>query len=108
MHLYRTATLTFIVRRPSSVFRLLFRFYDPTSGEIFLDGQSTANLQIESVREHIAIVPQDTVLFNDTVGYNIRYGKLDATQAEVEEAAKKAALHEVCLVQIFHQPAFYT
>jgi ATP-binding cassette, subfamily B, heavy metal transporter len=72
----------------STISRLLFRFYDVTGGDILIDGQNIADVQQESLRRAIGMVPQDTVLFNDTVRYNIRYGRPDATDAEVEEAAK--------------------
>jgi ATP-binding cassette subfamily B protein len=76
----------------STIARLLYRFYDPTAGRICVDGQDIAHVTQASLREAIGIVPQDTVLFNDTIGYNIGYGIEDATQAQVEEAAKGAAI----------------
>jgi ATP-binding cassette, subfamily B, heavy metal transporter len=81
----------------STVSRLLFRFYDVTGGKILIDGQNIADVQQESLRRAIGMVPQDTVLFNDTVRYNIRYGRPDATDAEVEEAAKLAQIHTFVL-----------
>ncbi|XQJ29849.1 ATP-binding cassette protein subfamily B, member 3, putative [Leishmania guyanensis] len=78
----------------STIFRLLFRFYDPTSGQVLLDGQPLDRLRMESVRKYIGVIPQDTVLFNESVRYNIRYGRMDATDAEVEAAAKAASLHD--------------
>jgi ATP-binding cassette, subfamily B, heavy metal transporter len=78
----------------STISRLLFRFYDITSGRILIDGQNIADVRQESLRRAIGMVPQDTVLFNDTVRYNIRYGRPDATDAEVEEAAKMAQIHK--------------
>ena len=77
----------------STISRLLFRFYDVTGGRILIDGQNIADVQQESLRSAIGMVPQDTVLFNDTVRYNIRYGRPDATDAEVERAAKMAQIH---------------
>ncbi|MDE2384378.1 MAG: ABC transporter ATP-binding protein/permease [Alphaproteobacteria bacterium] len=77
----------------STISRLLFRFYDVTGGRILIDGQDIAGVQQESLRRAIGMVPQDTVLFNDTVRYNIRYGRPDATDAEVEQAAKLAQIH---------------
>ncbi len=74
----------------STISRLLFRFYDVTSGRITIDGQDIRDVSQESLRAAIGIVPQDTVLFNDTIGYNIRYGHWDATDAEVREAARMA------------------
>jgi ABC-type transport system involved in Fe-S cluster assembly fused permease/ATPase subunit len=81
----------------STISRLLFRFYDVTGGKILIDGQNIADVQQESLRRAIGMVPQDTVLFNDTVRYNIRYGRPDATDAEVEEAAKLAQIHQFVL-----------
>ena len=78
----------------STISRLLFRFYDVTAGRILIDGQNIADVQQESLRRAIGMVPQDTVLFNDTIRYNIRYGRPDATDAEVEEAAKMAQIHK--------------
>jgi ATP-binding cassette, subfamily B, heavy metal transporter len=76
----------------STLARLLYRFYDPTSGSITIDGQDIAQVQQSSLRAAIGIVPQDTVLFNDTIGYNIGYGREGAGQAEIEGAAKGAAI----------------
>jgi ATP-binding cassette subfamily B protein len=78
----------------STLSRLLFRFYEPTSGRITIDGQDICAVTQASLRAALGIVPQDTVLFNDTVGYNIGYGKDGATQAEIEEAARGAAIHD--------------
>jgi ATP-binding cassette subfamily B protein len=71
---------------------LLFRFYDLASGSIRIDGQDIREVTQASLRAAIGVVPQDTQLFDDTLGYNIRYGRLDATDAEVREAARHAAL----------------
>ncbi|CAD2216034.1 mitochondrial ABC transporter ATM [Angomonas deanei] len=81
----------------STIFRLLFRFFDPTSGEILIDGQPLHKVQLDSVRECIGVIPQDTVLFNESVRYNIRYGRMDATDEEVEEAARRASLHQTVM-----------
>ncbi len=81
----------------STISRLLFRFYDVTSGRILIDGQNVSDVKQESLRKAIGMVPQDTVLFNDTVRYNIRYGRPDATDAEVEAAAKMAQIHNFVL-----------
>ena len=78
----------------STISRLLFRFYDVTAGRILVDGQNIADVQQESLRRAIGMVPQDTVLFNDTVRYNIRYGRPDATDAEIEQAAKLSQIHD--------------
>jgi ATP-binding cassette subfamily B protein len=76
----------------STLVKLLFRFYDPTEGCIKIDGQDIALHTQDSVRRHIGIVPQDTVLFNDTLYENIRYGRPDASELEIEEAIKLAHL----------------
>ena len=76
----------------STLSRLLFRFYDAQSGDILIDGQSVRAVTQESLRQAIGIVPQDTVLFNDTLGYNIRYGRPDASDAQVLAAAQAAHL----------------
>jgi ATP-binding cassette subfamily B protein len=81
----------------STLSRLLFRFYDPQAGRITIDGQDIAQVRQESLRRAIGIVPQDSVLFNDTIGYNIAYGKDGATQLEVEAAARGAAIHDFIL-----------
>ncbi len=78
----------------STLSRLLFRFYDPQQGRITIDGQDIAAVTQESLRAAIGIVPQDTVLFNDTIGYNIGYGREGASQAEIEAAARGAAIHD--------------
>ena len=76
----------------STISRLLFRFYDVTGGRILIDGQDIREVTQTSLRASIGMVPQDTVLFNDTIRYNIRYGRWDATDAEVEEAARQAQI----------------
>ncbi|HLG18395.1 MAG TPA: ABC transporter ATP-binding protein/permease [Bdellovibrionota bacterium] len=78
----------------STISRLLFRFYDVTSGAIRIDGQDIRQVTQESLRSAIGIVPQDTVLFNDTIGYNIRYGRVGATEEEVLEAARLAHIDD--------------
>jgi ATP-binding cassette subfamily B protein len=78
----------------STISRLLFRFYDVDSGRITIDGQDLRDVTQASLRAAIGIVPQDTVLFNDTIHYNIAYGSPGAPDAEVERAAKVAAIHE--------------
>jgi len=78
----------------STLARLLYRFYDVQQGRITIAGQDIKQVTQASVRQAIGIVPQDTVLFNDTVEYNIAYGKPGATHAEVEEAAKAARIHD--------------
>ena len=76
----------------STISRLLFRLYDVSSGKILIDGQDIRNVTQASLRASIGMVPQDTVLFNDTIRYNIRYGRWDAGDAEVEEAAQLAQI----------------
>jgi ABC-type transport system involved in Fe-S cluster assembly fused permease/ATPase subunit len=76
----------------STISRLLFRFYDLSGGRILIDGQDIARVTQKSLRKAIGMVPQDTVLFNDTIRYNIRYGRWEASDAEVEEAAALAQI----------------
>jgi ABC-type transport system involved in Fe-S cluster assembly fused permease/ATPase subunit len=78
----------------STLSRLLFRFYDVTGGRILIDGQDVRAVSQESLREAIGIVPQDTVLFNDTIYYNLSYGRPDAARAEIERAAEMAHIRE--------------
>ena len=77
----------------STIARLLYRFYDVTGGRITIDGQDLRDVTQSSLRAHIGIVPQDTVLFNDSIGYNIGYGRECASQAEIEDAARDAQIH---------------
>jgi ATP-binding cassette subfamily B protein len=81
----------------STINRLLFRFYDVTGGRITIDGQDIRDVTQASLRAAIGVVPQDTVLFNDTIRYNIGYGRPGASQAEIEEAAKAAQVHDFVL-----------
>jgi subfamily B ATP-binding cassette protein MsbA len=83
----------------STLFWLLQRLYEPASGRIFIDGQNINAVTQASLREHIAMVNQDTFLFHDTIGANIRYGRLDATRAEIETAAKLAHAHDFIMAQ---------
>jgi ABC-type transport system involved in Fe-S cluster assembly fused permease/ATPase subunit len=76
----------------STISRLLFRFYEPSRGRILVDGQDIAEVTQASLRAALGMVPQDTVLFNDTIGYNIRYGRWDATEDEVRGAARLAQI----------------
>jgi len=78
----------------STIARLLFRFYDIDSGEILISGQNIARVSQKSLRQAIGIVPQDTVLFNDTILYNIRYARADASEQEVFAAARLADIHD--------------
>jgi ATP-binding cassette subfamily B (MDR/TAP) protein 6 len=78
----------------STILRLLFRFYDVSSGRILIDGQDISKATQASLREQIGVVPQDSVLFNDSIYYNINYGRNSATKYEVESAAKAAQIHD--------------
>ncbi|MFB0993548.1 MAG: ABC transporter ATP-binding protein/permease [Paracoccaceae bacterium] len=78
----------------STIGRLLFRFYDVTAGAVLIDGQDLRDITQTSLHDHIGVVPQDTVLFNDTVYYNIAYGRANATKEQVEMAAKAAKIHD--------------
>ncbi len=78
----------------STISRLLYRFYDPGSGSIRIDGQDLRTVAQDSLRRNIGIVPQDTVLFNDSIGYNIEYGRPGAPAAEIENAARLAKIHD--------------
>ncbi|NOX74414.1 MAG: ABC transporter ATP-binding protein/permease [Alphaproteobacteria bacterium] len=78
----------------STIGRLLFRFYDVNKGALRIDGQDLRDITQSSLHERIGIVPQDTVLFNDTIGYNIFYGRADATEDEMIAAAKAAKIHD--------------
>ncbi|WP_371396617.1 ABC transporter ATP-binding protein/permease [Fretibacter rubidus] len=78
----------------STISRILFRFYDISKGSVTIDGQKLSTLTQASVRRAIGIVPQDTVLFNDTIGYNIAYAKDGATRAQIEDAARAAQIHD--------------
>ncbi|XP_024535008.1 ABC transporter B family member 25, mitochondrial [Selaginella moellendorffii] len=81
----------------STILRVLYRFYDCNSGTVKIGDQDIKDVTLESLRSSIGVVPQDTVLFNDTIFYNIQYGRLSATEEEVYEAAKQAAIHESIL-----------
>jgi ATP-binding cassette subfamily B (MDR/TAP) protein 6 len=81
----------------SSLLRLLLRFYDPQEGAVLIGGQDIRSVTQASLRACIAVVPQDTVLFNDTIKYNIRYGNPDASDEEIEAAAKGACIHETIM-----------
>jgi len=81
----------------STLARILYRFYDIAGGRVTIDGQDISKVTQQSLRQAIGIVPQDTVLFNDTIGYNIGYGRAGATQEQIEEAARGAAIHDFIL-----------
>lgn len=78
----------------STIFNLLYRFYDPRNGRVFVDGQDISQVDLQSYRSQLGLVPQDTVLFNTSIIKNIRYGNLDATKAQVTEACKAAQFHD--------------
>ena len=78
----------------STIGRLLFRFYDVTGGALLIDGQDLRDVTQDSLHAQIGVVPQDTVLFNDTVHYNIAYGRPDAGEADIIAAAKAAKIHD--------------
>ena len=73
---------------------MLFRFYDVTSGAVLIDNEDIRSYKQDDLRKAIGVVPQDTVLFNDSIGYNIAYGKLGSSQAEIEKAARLAQIHD--------------
>lgn len=77
--------------------KLLFRFFDAQHGVIRLNGVDIKEYTVESLRSSIAVIPQDTVLFNDTIRYNIAYGRPGATEAEIYDAARRADIHEAIL-----------
>ncbi|CAH8498844.1 unnamed protein product [Schistosoma turkestanicum] len=81
----------------STIVRLLFRFYDTNEGEILIDGQNIKSVTQASLRQSLGVVPQDTVLFNDTIYYNIRYGRQSASQIDIEEVAIAADIHRCIL-----------
>jgi ATP-binding cassette subfamily B protein len=81
----------------STIGRLLFRFYDVTGGALTIDGQDVRDVTLDSLHAAIGVVPQDTVLFNDTIRYNIAYGRPEASEAEIVEAAKAAQIHDFVL-----------
>lgn len=78
----------------STISRILFRFYDITAGKILIDGQDIREVTQKSLRQHIGVVPQDTVLFNDNIRYNIRYGRPEASDEALEQAARMAQIHD--------------
>ncbi|WP_417691913.1 ABCB family ABC transporter ATP-binding protein/permease [Roseibium sp.] len=78
----------------STISRLLFRFYDVTGGRVTIDGQDVRDVTQKSVRDVIGMVPQDTVLFNESIAYNIRYGRVNASEEELSEAARMAQIHD--------------
>jgi ATP-binding cassette, subfamily B, vacuolar membrane transporter HMT1/ACLQ len=81
----------------STVFRLIFRFYDVQGGSLEIDGHDVSTVTIDSLRKNIGVVPQDTVLFNESLMYNLKYARPDATDEEVYEACRAASIHEKIL-----------
>jgi ABC-type multidrug transport system fused ATPase/permease subunit len=78
----------------STCLKLLFRFYDVASGSIKIDGHDLRNLKMASFRKHMSVVPQDTILFNTSVMYNLQYAKSDATLEEIQDACTAASIHD--------------
>jgi len=78
----------------SSILRLLYRFYDPQAGRITIDGHDLRDVDLNSLRNHLSVIPQDVVLFNESIRYNLRYGRPEATDDEVVAAARAARIHE--------------
>jgi ATP-binding cassette subfamily B (MDR/TAP) protein 6 len=85
--------LKYLFKGKSTIVRLLFRFYDVENGSIKIDGTDISSVTQNSIRRSIGVVPQDTVLFNKDILYNIRYGRVTATDREVENAARTAEMH---------------
>lgn len=81
----------------STVLRLIFRFYDPVDGVVAVGSHKVSDLNLDSLRRSIAVVPQDTVLFHESIGYNIHYGNLGRPWEDVIDAAKKAKIHDTIM-----------
>ena len=81
----------------STILKLLFRFYDVTSGGILVDNVDIRSVTVKSLRDHIGVVPQDTILFNDSIMYNIQYAKPSASESEVFDACRAASIHHKIL-----------
>ncbi len=84
----------FISFRKSTIVRLLYRFFDPSEGRVLVGGRDVRDLTIDSLRRQIGVVPQDSVLFHDTIYHNIAYGRLSAPREEVMDAIRMADLHK--------------
>lgn len=84
----------------TTLVNLVPRFYDPSAGRVLVDGRDVRQVTLRSLRDQVGIVPQDTLLFSDTVAANIRYGRLDASQPEIEEAARAANAHDFVLADL--------
>lgn len=78
----------------TTLLHLIFRMYDPERGRVLIDGQDLSKVKMDSVRRKISVIPQNGVLFNDTVGFNLKYGNPDASLEEIEEVAKRCLLHD--------------
>ena len=87
---------TFIYRK-STIIRLLYRFYEADKGNIYVAGENINDVSLESLRKQISIVPQDCVLFNDTIYHNVSYGDRSASKEDVVEAARMAGLREASM-----------
>lgn len=81
----------------STILRLLYRFYEADTGTVLIGGNDVRVLQKESLQKSIAVIPQDVVLFNETIGYNVNYGNLNASMDQVIAAAKKAKIHDTIM-----------
>lgn len=71
----------------------MFRIYDPTEGKVLIDGQDVKDLTLESFRKHICVIPQNGILFNDSLLFNLKYGNPDASLEEVQDICKKCSIH---------------
>ena len=89
--------MVFFFYSKSTILRLLFRFYEPQSGNIYIDGQNIKDIKLDSLRKAIGVVPQDTSLFNNTILYNVQYGRIEANRDEVYQAARRAEIHDVIM-----------
>jgi ABC-type multidrug transport system fused ATPase/permease subunit len=78
----------------TTLLHLLFRIYDPETGSVMIDGQDIKSLKLDSFRKYISIIPQNGILFNDTLEFNLRYGNPNATMDEIIEVAKKCQIHD--------------
>lgn len=83
-----------LIYRKSTIVRLLYRFYDPQEGQILIGDNNIRDVMLDSLRRSVGVVPQDCVLFHDTIHHNIRYGRLSASQEDVKEAIEAAGLTE--------------
>lgn len=77
----------------TTLLHLMFRMYDPKSGKVIIDGQDVKDLTLDSFRKHICVIPQNGILFNDTLIFNLKYGNPDATIEEIKEVCRKCSIH---------------